>query len=490
MTALTRTRIAMAMALAGLLAGCAVGPDFVRPPAPQVSGYLRGGEADTTPVADGQAQRFAQATAWPAWWRRFGSAELDEAMDAALAGNPSVQVAQANLRQASAAVRAGAGVFYPQVAAQAQAARQTATPARFGSEVPASIFTVFTLGATVSYALDIFGGNRRAVESLAAQADAQRYTLGATWLTLTGTLVNTAIARAGYAAQMAATEELLGVVRDQIAITRAQVDAGTVTHASELGLLTQLGTLEATLPPLAQRMDQADHLGATLAGRFPAEAAPLVLSLDEITLPVDLPRVLPSALVRRRPDVLVAEAELHVASAEVGVATAAMLPGIALSASYGREGRNPAALFQAGSGVWGVAAGVTAPLFQGGTLYYGREAALARLAAAEAGYRQVVLAAFAQVADAMRALEHDALVVEAQARARQAARELMDELRAGYQAGTASYLQVLVANAQYEQASIGYLQARTQRLQDTVALFLALGGDWEGVAEVAPVADR
>jgi outer membrane protein TolC len=176
--------------------------------------------------------------------------------------------------------------------------------------------------------------------------------------------------------------------------------------------------------------------------------------------------------------VLAAQALLHAASAEVGVATAAMLPSIALTASYGREGTLPGNLFAAGGGIWGVAASIAAPVFEGGTLYYRRQAAQAQFEAAQANYRQVVLAAFAQVADALRALDHDALTVDAQDRARQAARDLLSEVQANYRAGTAGYLQVLVANAQFEQATIGYIQAHTQRLQDTVALFLALGGGW------------
>ncbi|QYY32794.1 efflux transporter outer membrane subunit [Cupriavidus pinatubonensis] len=465
------------------LCGCAVGPDFVPPEEPAISQYVRGGDASSTPAGDGRAQHFAAGAMVPAdWWRMFGSAELDQAVDGALAANPSLQVAEANLRQADAVARSGAGVFYPQVAAQAQASRQTTTPVRLGSSAPPGIFNVFTLGATISYALDLFGGNRRAVEALAAQAEVQRYAVGAAWLTLTGTLVNTAIARAGYAAQIAATDTLVKIVREQVDVTRAQVSAGMTTHASELSLLSQLGSLEATLPPLAQRMDQADHLGATLAGRFPSEAEPLVLSLDSLVLPSDLPRMLPSELVRHRPDVLAAQAELHVAAAQVGVATAAMLPNIVLSASYGREGVQPGSLLGAGGGVWGIAAAAFAPVFQGGTLYFRRRAAQAQFEAAQANYRQVVLAAFAQVADALRALEHDALTVDAQDRARQAAGELMTEVQANYRAGAAGYLQLLVANAQYQQATIGYIQAHTQRLQDTAALFLALGAGWEAAS--------
>uniref|UniRef100_UPI003F499C09 efflux transporter outer membrane subunit n=1 Tax=Cupriavidus yeoncheonensis TaxID=1462994 RepID=UPI003F499C09 len=470
-----------AIMLAAVLGGCAVGPDFVPPPAPSVSDYVRGGDTGNTPAGEGEVQHFASGAPVPVqWWRMFGSDALDRALDAALAGNPSLQIAEANLRQADAAARAGAGVFYPQVAVQAQASRQTGTPVRMGSDASPGIFNVFTLGATVSYALDVFGGNRRAVEALAAQAEAQRYAVGAAWLTLTGTLVNTAIARAGYAAQISTTDALVKVVREQVEVTRAQVSAGTSTHASELSLLSQLGSLEATLPSLEQRLDQADHLEATLSGRFPSESEPLALSLESLMLPTELPRVLPSELVQRRPDVLAAQAELHVAAAKVGVATAAMLPSIALSASYGREGLQPGALFAAAGGVWGVAAAAFAPVFQGGTLYFGRRAAQAQFEAAQANYRQVVLAAFAQVADALRALEHDALTVDAQDRAREAARQLMSEVQANYRAGTAGYLQLLVANAQYQQASLGYIQARTQRLQDTVALFLALGGAWDG----------
>jgi outer membrane protein TolC len=198
--------------LAAMLGGCAVGPDFVRPPPPDVRSYVRGGDAASMSSGAGQAQQFSAASSVAGkWWVMFGSPDLERVVEDALAGNPSLQAAEANLRQAEAAVRAGAGVFYPQVSAQAQASRQTSAPARLGVETPPGIFNVFTLGASVSYALDLFGGNRRALEALAAQADVQRYVLGATWLTLTGTLVNTAIARAGYAAQIAATKELVKV---------------------------------------------------------------------------------------------------------------------------------------------------------------------------------------------------------------------------------------------------------------------------------------
>lgn len=479
-----------ALALSALLvAGCAVGPDFVAPKAPAVQAYLRGGNPEQTAVGDGVAQRFAAGPDVPAnWWRMFGSPPLDRAMDAALAANPTLQEAQANLRAAQASLRAGAGVFYPQVAAAAEGAREAVVPARLGQAGAPSLFNLWTLNASVSYVLDLFGGNRRAVESLAAQAEAQRYTVAAAYLTLTGNLVNTAIARAGYDAQIDVTHTLVALVREQVDITHSQVEAGIVPHATELSVVAQLAALEASLPPLEQKRDQAEHLEATLMGQYPAQAEPVALALASLRLPADLPRLVPSALVRQRPDVLTAQARLHVASAEVGVATAAMLPSITLTAAYGRESNQVARLFGGQAGTWSVGANLLAPVFQGGSLYYRREAATAALQAAVADYRQVVLSAFEQVADALRALEHDAAQVDAQARAQEAARIALEELQADYRAGTASYLQVLSADTQYQQAALGYLQARTQRLQDTVALFLALGGGWRNEGERAGAA--
>jgi NodT family efflux transporter outer membrane factor (OMF) lipoprotein len=474
-------------AVLALLGGCAVGPDFVRPDPVVPASFTRGGDAARTTPGDGVSQRFADVSVLPAdWWRMFGSAALDGAVHDALAGNPTLQAAQANLRQAEAALRAGAGVFYPQLDAAAGATRQAASPLRFGQAVPTSIFNLFSLNATVTYALDLFGLNRRTIEALSAQADLQRQTLGATYLALTGNLVNTVVAQAGYAAQIQATTELAALVREQVEITRAQVQAGTAAHASELSLAVQLASLEATLPPLRQRLEEADHLAATLSGRYPAQGEPVAVTLETLRLPAEIPRLLPADLVRRRPDVLLAEAQLHVASAQVGVATAAMFPIITLSAGYGRDSLQIGSLFGGNSAVWSLGAGMTAPLFHGGELYYRRQAARAQLEAAQAGYRQVVLAAFGQVADALRALEHDGELVAATGQARNLAHEALQELQANFQAGTAGYLQVLVANAQYHQADIGYLQSRTQRLQDTVALFLALGGGWDAEVVHAP----
>jgi len=478
--ALARTALVSAAALALAAAGgCAVGPDFERPAPPQVDRYVYDGDEASTPLADGVAQRFTPGADVPAdWWTLFGSPVLDETMAQALRGNPNLQAALATLRQSEAAMRAGAGIFYPQFDASAAASRQAVSPSRLGLPGAATLFNLFSLGATVSYTLDVFGGNRRTVEALSAQVDAQHYTRDAAYLTLTGNVAGAVIARAGYEAQIHATVELLALLREQVDITHAQVVAGTTAHASELSLVSQLATIEATLPPLQQKLEQADHLIATLSGRYPGQVAPRAVALSSLRLPQDVPRALPSTLVRRRPDVLLAEAQLHVATAEVGVAQAAMFPSFTLSAAYGRESAVVSSLFSGGAGIWSLGAGVAAPLFHGGELYYRREAARAQRDAAEAGYRGTVLAAFAQVADSLRALDHDAGLVDASMRASLAAREALDELQANYVAGTVGYLQVLIADQQYHQAEIAYLQATTQRLQDTVSLFLALGGGW------------
>lgn len=469
------------------LVGCAVGPDFVRPEPPAVDRYTHGTGPATTIAADGEAQRFVPgANVTADWWRLFNSAKLDAAVKEAIAGNPGLEAAQASLRQSQDILRTGYGVFFPQVDAGFDATRQKFSPARFGGSTPSSIFNLFTLSATVSYALDVFGGERRAVEGLQAQMDVQRALLLGTYLTLTGNVVNAVIAQAAYREEITATEQIIAMQREQVGITEAQAEAGTIPYANVLSLRSQLAAVEATLPPLRQKFDQAGHLLATLAGRAPAQWSPPGVELAELALPSELPVSLPSQLVRQRPDVLAAEAQLHGASADIGVATAALFPSFTLNGSYGVNNTSINDLFGSNSSFWSLGANVTAPLFHGGTLWFKREAALEGYRQSLASYRQTVLSSFAQVADALRGVEHDAEAVDAQSQALKAAEEALRLFQANYQAGTVNYLQILIANAQYHQAKIGYLQAKAQRLQDTVALFVALGGSWRNAADNPP----
>ncbi len=467
--------------------GCAVGPNFKRPEPPPIETYTTGTLPAATLPADGRAQRFDLNAGVPAdWWLLFHSATVDAVVYEALQRNQTLQAAQASLRQSQNLLRAGYGVFYPQVNAVAAASREKTSPAVTGGTVPRSIFNLFTLSAGASYVLDVFGGERRAVESLGAQVDFQHASATATYIALTANVVNAMMAKAGYYEQIAATEQIISFQRDQLKITEAQAQAGLIPYSSLLSLQTQVAALEATLPPLRQKLDQTDHLLAVLTGRTPGEWAAPEITLSDLTLPADLPVTLPSHLVRQRPDILASEAQLHSASAEIGVATAALFPSFTLNGSYGVGSNTPGNLMRSSSGFWSLGANVTAPLFRGGTLWFQRQAAIDAYELSSANYRETVLAAFAQVADTLRAIEHDAELVQAQSQAVTASEEARRLIQVNYEAGTANYIQVLIANTQYQQAKLGYLQAQTQRLQDSVALFVALGGGWWNAREQGP----
>jgi NodT family efflux transporter outer membrane factor (OMF) lipoprotein len=463
-----------------LLCGCTLGPDFVRPKAPDAEHYNRGGDPVETVAAGGGAQRFEQGAAPVAdWWKMFGSAELDAVLAEGLANNPGVQAAQASLRQSNDNLQAGYGVFYPQVGASFSPTRQLFSPARIGSPAPGNLFNLVTLSASVGYTFDIFGGERRAVESLAAQRDMQRGELLGTYLALSGNIVNTTIAMAAYKEELGLTEQLIALQKEQVAITETQNRAGTVAYAPVLELQGQVAAAEAQLPPLRQKLDQSAHLLATLAGRAPSEWSPPDVALSGLKLPAKLPLSLPSELVKSRPDIIAAEAEMHSASANIGVARAAQFPSFTLNGSYGQNSTSMGTLFNGASNFWSLGPNIGATLFDGGTLAARKQAAVDVYQQSEALYRQTVLAAFQQVADAVRALQHDAETMQAQADAVQAAAETLRLARINYQAGTANYLQVLAADIAHRQARLAYVEAQALRLQDTSALLIALGGPWK-----------
>jgi NodT family efflux transporter outer membrane factor (OMF) lipoprotein len=462
-----------------LLSACAAGPDFQRPAAPDLAHYAGTATPDATVAAQGVAQRFLpQKEVDTQWWRLFGSSALDGAVAEALAGNANLQSAQANLRASQENLRAGYGVFYPNLDLGFSALRERTSPLRLGINAFSGIFNLYTLSASVAYALDVSGGQRRSVEALGAQADYGAQLLQATYLALTGNVVNTLIARAAYDAQIAATEELIARQQEQWQIARAQADAGTAPYSSVLAIASQLASSRASLQALRQKSDAAAHLYASLCGVAPAERNAPALALDALSLPADLPLSLPSQLVRQRPDILQAEALLHVASANIGVATAALLPSVNLSGSYGWNNGTLGGLTDANAKFWSIGPQVGMPLFHGGTLTHRREAARAAFSKAQADYRQTVVNAYAQVADVLSALDHDAQALAAQNEALDTAREALKLVQANYQAGLIGYVDVLVANTQLQQAQINRVAALAQRFQDTTALYLALGGGW------------
>ena len=472
-------------AILALLGGCAVGPNFVRPAAPDTDRYTHEAQPEATVKADGQAQHFTPGTDIPAdWWRLFKSPQLDAVVRQAISNNPTLQAAEASLRQSQDNLRAGYGLYFPQGQAGVSASRQLTAPVQQGSQSSGSIFNLFTASGTISYTLDVFGGKRRTVEGLRAQADSQRYESKAAFLALSANVVNTSVARAAYMAQIRATEQLIELENQQLHLAETQVRAGTAPYSTVLSVRSLISATQALLAPLEQNASQAEHLLAMLEGVVPSKANLPDIDLAELSLPADLPLSLPSDLVNQRPDILSSEALMHLASANIGIATAAMFPSFSLSGTYGGASTTLANL-SAVSKFWSIGPTATTPVFQGNSLWYVRRASIDAYQQSQATYRQTVLGAFEQVADSLKALEHDAEGLQAQVEAQRAAGEALNLLQVNYRAGLVAFPDVLTADVQFHQATIGWLQALAQRHQDTVALFVALGGGWWNEARPA-----
>jgi NodT family efflux transporter outer membrane factor (OMF) lipoprotein len=467
-----------------LLYGCAVGPNFHRPAPPAVEHYVHGGDPLATATVQGLAQRFTPGARVAAdWWRLFNSGKLDELVTAALAANPSLKAAQASLRESEDNLRSGYGIFYPHLDAAGAASRQRNVPIAIGLQnVPSSLFNLFTVSGSVSYALDLFGGQRRLVEALGAGVDLQRAGEQATYLTLLSNIVNAVVARAAYHAEVNATAQLISLAREQVRLAQVQAQAGTQPYSTVLSLQSQLASYQASIPQLEQKAAQSEDLLATLVGEVPAAFAVPDIALTDLTLPSDLPVRVPSDLVRQRPDIVAAEATAHAASANIGIATAAMLPNVTLSGAYSANATRTSQLFAASGRAWSAGASVIQPLFEGGTLWFKRKAAVDAYQQTLALYRQAVLTAFQQVADTLRALDHDAAALAAEDEALQTSGRALHLVQTNYAAGLNTYLDVLNADAQYHQAQIAEIEAVATRYQDTVALYVALGGGWWNVS--------
>lgn len=503
-------RRALLAAAAVLLASCAVGPDFKRPDAPKVPGYLpqsmppqTAQEASQTAAQPGartpperagsEVQRYVAGMDIPGqWWTLFHSQALDELVQQALKSNPTLQGAQAALREANENAAAQRGTYLPSVQANYAFSRQrnaTGTLApTLNSGTP--LYNLHTAQVSVSYLFDLFGANRRAVESLQALADSQRYQLEATYLTLTSNVVAAAVQEASLRAQIAATVEVARSEREAAQILRHQYELGSIALTDVMAQDAALATLEATLPALEKQLAQQRHLLAALAGRFPSDEPTQRFELSDLTLPKEIPVSVPAALVRQRPDVLSAEAQLHSASAGLGVATANLLPQITLTAAQGGASTVFDQLFATGNTFWSAGASLTQTLFSGGTLLHRRRAAEAALDQAGAQYRSVVLGAFQNVADTLTALQLDAEAVSANLRAEQAAADSLNAIRRNVELGSLSHLALLNAQQTYSQAVLALAQARANRYSDTAALYQALGGGWWNRDRAAPTQAR
>jgi NodT family efflux transporter outer membrane factor (OMF) lipoprotein len=473
-----------------LLAGCAVGPDFKRPAAPEVSGYVAHPVSTTVAtqnVPGGDAQHFAPGGDIPGdWWTLFHSRPLNELIEQSLANNHDLKAAQAALSVARENVLAQRGSYYPSVVASFSASRQKQSEAI--SPTPNSsafLYNLFTPQVSVSYAPDVFGLNRRTVESVQAQEQAVRFQMIATQITLSTNVAAAAVQLASLQAQVDATRELVDINTHMVQILREQSAKGYASGLDLAAQESQLAQTNATLPPLLKQLAQQRDLLAVLVGRYPSEAPEQSFDLASLQLPQELPVSLPSTLVAQRPDVLQAEANMHAASAQIGVAIANRLPNIVLSANTGSTALAMDQLFKSGTGFWGIGADLTAPIFQGGTLMHQERAAKAAYVVAAEQYRSTVMGAFQNVADSLVALDQDAAGLKAAAAADEAAKRTLDLSQRQWQSGYASYLSLLSAEQAYQQARINLVLAQASRYADTAALFQALGGGWWNRADLA-----
>ncbi|MBV9912105.1 MAG: efflux transporter outer membrane subunit, partial [Sinobacteraceae bacterium] len=456
---------------------------------PRADRYLSAGEASApAPERDaepGQTIALGESTS-PRWWQLFQSPEMDGLLQQVVGGNLTLQAAGARLAAERELLVATRAALYPQLAFTAQIAREKESSTAFG--LPPSAFALppnFTLlqaGPVASYNFDLFGASRSRLEQQRAVSEFQQFQLAATYLTLTGNAAAQAIAVASVRAQLQAVDDLLRVDQETLALVRKARDVGVIPESDVVSAESQLA-VDATLrPPLEQQLDVCRHALAILVGRVPADWSAPDFDLSRLRLPQSLPVALPSQLVHQRPDILAAEAQLHAAGAQVGVATAQLFPQITLSASISGTSLNGSSLFDPAGLVWSIAAGLTQPLFDAGMRRAQRRAALAEFKASASDYQQTVLQAFAQVADDLQALSHDAWLLSKQKLALDTAAESVRLQRARYQIGGSGIIDLLDAQRQYAQASLGYVRAEAQRYADTIQLQIAMGGGTLAVA--------
>jgi NodT family efflux transporter outer membrane factor (OMF) lipoprotein len=464
-------------------AGCAVGPDFVRPEAPQVSGYTATPVSTTvvTPgVAAGEAQHFVEGEDIPGkWWELFHSSDLNAIVERALSKNYDLKAAAAALAAAHENTLAQRAAFYPNVNGSLAAGRSR-TSAEL-SPTPSSgalIYSLYTPEVSVAFVPDVFGLNRRLVEAMNAQEQESRFQLEAEYLVLSANVVVAVMQEGALRAQISAVQSLILLNEQGLEVLRQQRKNGYAGQLDVAAQEAQLAAARALLPPLQKQLEQQRNLLATLTGALSSEGLSEEFELSQLQLPEELPLSVPSRLIEQRPDVRQAEENLHAASAQIGVAVANRLPNFTLTADAGKSALTLGSLTAGSATFWDLGAVVTQPIFQGGALLHKERAA--REAFNEAGeqYRSTVLAAFQNVADTLAALEHDARALEAATASTAAAKSTLDMIRAQQQAGYVNILQMVNAGQAYQSAMLNQVQAQFSRFADTVALFQALGGGW------------
>ena len=460
--------------LALLLSACAVGPNFHTPAAPTQTGYTE------TPITQAGGQTITPGAPVPAaWWHAFGSPALDALVAEALAHNSDLAAQRAALKAARETWLASKAVLLPTLDAGANTSRNRSS--QYLAPVPNNNiydYSLQTAQVSVGYTLDLFGGGRRQIEQTHAQYDAQGFEAEAARQTLIANVIAGAVNLASLKAQVAAQQRIVALGQQSLEIARRQQQQGQTAGLDLLAQQTALASAEAALPPLQKQLAQARDALAYLVGRAPADGLPAEPDLATIALPVDLPLTLPSELVRQRPDIRAAEANLHAASAAVGIAVAARLPTVTLGASIGGQSANWAQIFSTANQMWTVGAGITQPIFEGGKLLHQQKAAEAQLDQARALYRSAVLTAFQNVADTLQALALDADALTAAQAAREAARQTYAIAQRQHADGEIATYALLNAEQSWRTAEQAAITAEAQRLADTAALYQALGGDW------------
>ena len=478
----------------GSLSACLVGPDFETPEPPKVNHYTKPPwpcRTASAPGHGGASQQFIQTKYISAeWWRLFHSPKINKLICQGIRNSPNLRAAKATLLEAQENLSAGIGNnLFPNIGAQVTAQRgsntgffnssNTTNNSITTSGIPSSVFNLFNASVNASYLLDFFGGMRRQIQGLQSQVEYQYFELRAAYLSLTSNIVITAITVASLHKQICVTKQLIREQAQQLAIIKKQFDLGGVSQIEVVAQQTQLAQTQATLPPLEKSWAQTRHLLAILVGAFPSERHIIPsLDLNELRLPTKLPLSVPSVLVRQRPDVRAAEALWEAANAQIGVATANLYPQFTLSGSWGKSNSVGSQVFNSQSNLWNIGGAIFQPLFRGGALLAERRAAIAAYDAAAAQYREVVLQAFKNVADTLRAIEADAREMRAQKQAETAAYANLYLVKQQFSLGGVSYLSLLDAQRQYQQTRISLVQAEASRYADTAALFQALGGGW------------
>jgi NodT family efflux transporter outer membrane factor (OMF) lipoprotein len=474
-----------------LLAACRQGPNFFSPTAPEEKAYTTPDDPIPPPDQPGAKTQAAQRIALGAkvkddWWTLFHSAQLDRVVQEGLAGSPTIAQATATLAQGRELTLAALGAEYPQVDLAVGATRQAYNFQATGTNRSPVPVNVYQVGPTVSYTLDVFGGLQRQVEAQSALADLSDYQLGAAYLSLGGNITTQAITIAGLRAQIKTVGDILADDQKNLDLVKTAQVGGTATMVDVTTAQTQLANDRALLPPLRQQLSVARDALTVYVGRTPADWSPPDFDLSGLSLPPVVPLSLPSELVRQRPDILAAEAQLHANAAQVGVATANLYPHFALSAQFLQGATQLSNFFSGIYSAWNFGANLSAPIFHGGTLQAQQRAAKDAFDASWAAYRGTVIQAFGQVADQLQALAHDDEAVKTQFAAVAVADQALKLARLSYEAGNSTFLQLLDPQRQREQARLGLVRAQTQRLIDTAQLVVALGSGWWNTLPAAP----